>query len=211
MPAKCAIGQHDVDTVLNLGCGLDARPYRLDLPRSLHWIDLDSPTVLAYKARKLAPHAPVCALDFVAADLSNADDFDHVLDATAARAARVLVITEGVLVYQTPARVRSLAAQLRQRPELLVWICDVVSPQGVRLMEIGAAASPASAGVPLQFVTPDARKFFRRCGWETAELRSCFDEGTRLQRFEPVRKQLAGLPDEHVQALSNLSVVVKLV
>jgi methyltransferase (TIGR00027 family) len=32
-----------VDTVLSLGAGLDARPYRMELPPSLHWIEADYP------------------------------------------------------------------------------------------------------------------------------------------------------------------------
>ena len=30
-----------IDTVLNLGAGLDTRPYRLDLPRDLRWFEAD--------------------------------------------------------------------------------------------------------------------------------------------------------------------------
>jgi O-methyltransferase involved in polyketide biosynthesis len=32
-----------VDTVLNLGAGLDSRPYRMILPASLRWVELDFP------------------------------------------------------------------------------------------------------------------------------------------------------------------------
>src|ERR1044071_6001750 len=38
-----------VDTVLNLAAGLDARAWRLDVPRSLKWIDVDLPEILEYK------------------------------------------------------------------------------------------------------------------------------------------------------------------
>src|SRR5262249_52296461 len=31
------------DAVLNLGAGLDTRPYRMDLPPSLRWIEVDFP------------------------------------------------------------------------------------------------------------------------------------------------------------------------
>src|SRR5437867_6520252 len=30
-----------LDTIVNLAAGLDARPYRLDLPPQLHWIDVE--------------------------------------------------------------------------------------------------------------------------------------------------------------------------
>src|SRR5271165_4266598 len=35
--------QIGVDTVLNLGAGLDTRPYRMDLPSHLRWIEIDLP------------------------------------------------------------------------------------------------------------------------------------------------------------------------
>src|SRR5437016_7360209 len=41
--------QQGADLVLNLAAGLDARPYRLELPASLQWIEVDLPEILAYK------------------------------------------------------------------------------------------------------------------------------------------------------------------
>src|ERR1700759_2101005 len=38
-----------VDTVLCLGAGLDARPYRMALPESLHFIEVDFPAMLDLK------------------------------------------------------------------------------------------------------------------------------------------------------------------
>ena len=38
-----AISRDGVRTVVNLAAGLDARAYRLELPRELHWIDVDLP------------------------------------------------------------------------------------------------------------------------------------------------------------------------
>ena len=49
---KYAISQ-GVDTILNLGAGLDSRPYRMDLPQSLRWIEIDYPTIIAYKENRL--------------------------------------------------------------------------------------------------------------------------------------------------------------
>lgn len=42
-----------VDTVINLGAGLDTRPYRMDLPPSLRWIEIDFSHVLDYKRARL--------------------------------------------------------------------------------------------------------------------------------------------------------------
>jgi methyltransferase (TIGR00027 family) len=35
--------------VVNLAAGLDTRPYRLELPASLQWVEIDLPEILNYK------------------------------------------------------------------------------------------------------------------------------------------------------------------
>ncbi len=50
------------DCVLNLAAGLDTRPYRLELPAALPWIEADLPGMIAAKERLLARRdAPLCA------------------------------------------------------------------------------------------------------------------------------------------------------
>src|SRR5262249_48122070 len=39
-----------IDAVVNLGAGLDTRPYRLALPAGLRWFEVDAPGVIEYKA-----------------------------------------------------------------------------------------------------------------------------------------------------------------
>src|SRR5579885_3579400 len=55
-----AVAEHRVETFLSLGCGLDARPWRLRLPASLRWIEVDLPPLLEYKSSRLAEAAPHC-------------------------------------------------------------------------------------------------------------------------------------------------------
>jgi len=66
------VREEGVDTVLNLGAGLDTRPYRLPLPASMHWIEADLPGILAYKEARLAGERPVCNLRRVSVDLADA-------------------------------------------------------------------------------------------------------------------------------------------
>ena len=60
-----------VDAVINLGAGLDTRPYRMDLPATLRWIEVDFPQMIAYKSEKIEGQQPVCRLERIAADLSD--------------------------------------------------------------------------------------------------------------------------------------------
>src|SRR6516225_9007280 len=53
------------DMVINLAAGLDTRPYRMDLPRSLQWIEVDLPEILAHKETVLRKEKPKCGLERV--------------------------------------------------------------------------------------------------------------------------------------------------
>ena len=60
-----------VDTILNLGAGLDTRPYRLNLPPTLRWIEVDYPHLIEFKERELANEKPQVQLERVKIDLAN--------------------------------------------------------------------------------------------------------------------------------------------
>jgi methyltransferase (TIGR00027 family) len=62
-----------IDTVLNLGAGLDTRPYRMELPPTLHWIEVDFASTIDFKEERLAGEKPRCRLDRRRVDLSDAD------------------------------------------------------------------------------------------------------------------------------------------
>src|SRR5262249_40175458 len=61
-----------VDAVINLGAGLDTRPYRMDLPAGLEWIEADYPNIIAHKRPLLAADTPRCRLTQVEVDLADA-------------------------------------------------------------------------------------------------------------------------------------------
>ncbi|RPV53942.1 class I SAM-dependent methyltransferase [Pseudomonas aeruginosa] len=51
------LGRHPEGQVLNLGCGLDSRIYRVDPPAELPWFDLDYPEVMDLRERLYPPRA----------------------------------------------------------------------------------------------------------------------------------------------------------
>ena len=61
-----------IDTVLNLGAGLDTRPYRMELPAALRWVEVDFPQLIDLKERELAGETPRCRLERVKLDLGDA-------------------------------------------------------------------------------------------------------------------------------------------
>src|SRR5215472_12797873 len=53
------LSREPLDMVLNLAAGLDSRPYRLELPPSLQWIEVDLPEIVSGKQQLLANEKPV--------------------------------------------------------------------------------------------------------------------------------------------------------
>jgi methyltransferase (TIGR00027 family) len=200
-----------VDTVVNLGAGLDTRPYRLPIAPSILWIEVDQPSVLAHKAEILEPYSPICALESVPLDVGDVGARQTFLARVGASAARVLVITEGLLIYMAPDAVTALACNLGECPPFLWWLTDLVSPSAMTLMQSRYCESPNTGNVSLHFAPAEGPEFFHSCGWETDELHSCLKEGQRLNRsFLSDAFLAADLSQEQLQVLRELFTVVKL-
>src|SRR5437868_3723004 len=60
------------DMVIDLAAGLDARPYRLDLPASVTWVDVDFAGITAEKNEFLKDETAKCKVERVVCDLSDA-------------------------------------------------------------------------------------------------------------------------------------------
>ena len=110
------------DAVLNLGAGLDTRPYRMDLPASFTWTEADYPHIIDYKEKTLAREMPRCQLKRVQCDLANATDRQQVLADANARAKKLLVLTEGVVHYISIEDAGSLAYDLRNLDREKYWL-----------------------------------------------------------------------------------------
>ena len=91
--------EHGVDLVVNLAAGLDTRPYRMTLPASLRWVEIDLPDILDYKEEILAGATPACALERVRLDLSNVDARRGVFDRLGRGSRMALILSEGLLIY----------------------------------------------------------------------------------------------------------------
>ncbi len=103
------IKEDSVDTIVNLAAGLDARPYRMDLSPSLKWIEGDLPDMIAYKEGELAGAKARCSLERVKLDLTGSEARKELFERINSGSKRVLVITEGLLIYLTEGEVASLA------------------------------------------------------------------------------------------------------
>jgi methyltransferase (TIGR00027 family) len=175
-----------VDTVVNLAAGLDTRPYRLALPPPLRWIEADFPDMIAYKEEGLRGERPACALERRSVDLTDATARRAFLAQVSAAARRVLVVTEGLLIYLTREQATALTRDLASQPPFRHWLTDLASPKLLKLMERSWSKPLAAAGAPFQFAPAEGSKFFEPLGWREVEWRSMWTEALRLNRTMPL-------------------------
>ena len=176
------VARAGVDTVINLAAGLDTRAWRLPLPPTLQWFDVDLPEMTAYKANAMRGEKPVCRYEAIAADLTNDAVRHELLRRLAGVARSALVVTEGLLVYLEPAQVESLARALHAQPGIRWWVSDIASPRLLEWMNRSWGKNVAAGNAPFRFAPADSPSFFAALGWREVEFRSSAEEAHRLRR-----------------------------
>jgi methyltransferase (TIGR00027 family) len=181
-----AVEKEGFDSVVNLAAGLDARPYRLPLPASIRWFDVDLPEILADKRRALAGERPVCAYQREAIDLRDVAARRAFFEGVGRQSRKTLIVAEGLLVYLTEAEVASLASDLHAQSSFLWWVIDIASPKLLQMLRKRWEKTLGTGCATLQFAPAEGTAFFRRYGWKEVEFRSTWDESRRLKREMPM-------------------------
>jgi methyltransferase (TIGR00027 family) len=174
-----------VDTVLNLGAGLDARPYRMDLPTELRWVEVDHPYVVAHKNEVLRAAASRCRLERFGLDLADGGARCALLEEVARVARNVLVLTEGVVPYLVADQVKSLAADLLAHPVFQTWILEYFAPTVSDSLR-GGRLRRKMRNAPFQFAPANWSEFFAACGWQMCEIRYLGEMSRRFGRPVPL-------------------------
>lgn len=177
-----SVRNRKTDLVVNLAAGLDARPWRLPLPASLQWVDVDLPGILNYKTEALKGETPVCRYEAVTADLRDVPARRELFSRLSAGASRAIVLSEGLLIYLSPEEVGALAADLHAQPGFAEWLIDLASPQLLKRLAKTWGKKLAESGAPFRFAPAEGTEFFRPYGWREAEFRSTWEEAQRLDR-----------------------------
>jgi methyltransferase (TIGR00027 family) len=200
--------RNGVDAVLNLGAGLDTRPYRMDLPASLKWVEADFPHIIEFKNTKLAGQTPRCQLQRVGVDL--VDDAARLgfLQNLLPEAQKVMVLTEGVVPYLTEQQVAKLAADLRSQPRFAFWLTEYLGQIGYRYLK-SVPRTRIMANAPFRFFPPDWEGFFRAQGWVRRETRYASDVARRFRRRPPMplfgRIMMLFISKERLQKMRQMS------
>lgn len=185
-----ALAAYPIETVLSMGCGLDTRPWRLDLPANLRWIEVDFADVLDYKEQIMSGETPRCRRERLVADVIDSAQRRAVYEAVGM--APALVITEGLLLYLPAATVDALAEESGKQSGIAHWISDLTTSVFTKALGGGdntmqsirhVQASDALKGEQILEV-------LRRHGWTTAARRSYItDVGFVMERL---RRKMGG-------------------
>jgi methyltransferase (TIGR00027 family) len=156
------------DLVLNLAAGLDSRPYRLPLPSSLRWVEIDLSEVLEWKQRVLADERPACAVERVGLDLLHVDDRRSLFASLEGAAERILIVSEGFFIYLSEDEVGSLARDLAGPPNFQRLLLDLASPRLLRRLQRSVGPRLGGPQVVLRFGPEQGQSFFVPHGWVPA-------------------------------------------
>lgn len=172
--------------VLNLAAGLDARPYRMNFPSDLRWVEVDLPPLLDYKNEILAGERPHCRLERHGLDLANRPARQALFDQLGGRG---MVITEGLLLYLSEEEVADLAADFA-RSEFDYWAFELCSPALLKFVQSTSGARVAEGGAKFQFAPRTGPLFFEALGWSPV----------RIDSVGEIAIQLGRLPEEFLKA-----------
>ena len=183
------------DMVIDLAAGLDARPYRMALPASLRWVEIDLPAILDYKADILKNEKPVCRLERIAIDLADAATRRKVFEDLGRTSKRALIISEGLLVDLDADDVCALARDLAAQPSFERWATDLTNPALLKMLQRQVGVRLGEAGAPLKFGPAEGPRYFERCGWKPIDARGMLHTAAKLRRLTLLFRLFALFPD----------------
>jgi O-methyltransferase involved in polyketide biosynthesis len=134
---------HPESTVLNLGCGLDSRVFRIDAPPTVRWYDVDLPDVIALRKRLYTQRRDYELIASSVTDL-------HWLDAIPGNHP-VVVVAEGLVMYLPRQAGAALFRRISSQFPSGQLLFDAYSRLTVRILNLMArlnlfGSPPTAAG-----------------------------------------------------------------
>lgn len=119
---------HQDAVVLQLGCGLDSRAFRVATPEGVRWFDVDLPQVIALRRQLYSESQTYRMVGSSVTDPGWVDELPA--------GGPVLIVAEGLLMYLTPADVTELLHRLVDRFDTGELLADLLSKGAVRLAKV---------------------------------------------------------------------------
>jgi methyltransferase (TIGR00027 family) len=184
------VSNGEVDVVVNLGAGLDMRPYRLDLPSNLQWVEVDFPELIEYKETALSDLKGVasnCAVTRLSCDLSSKVERMSLYKKLSTLGSSWVFISEGCLVYYSNHEVEALLDEFSKQPESKAIIFDFLSDFGLEAFRRGLWGALNDAGLQLRLglASSGLQGFFCNLGWVPSKVQYLLKEADKIDRKPP--------------------------
>jgi methyltransferase (TIGR00027 family) len=131
------LSHHPSATVVQLGCGLDSRVYRIDSPPSVEWFDVDYPDVIHLR-RQVYPERPGCHL--IGSSITEPGWLEEL-----PRDRPAWILAEGVMMYLPDESVKPLLNRLTGHFPGGEMAFDAISRQGVKMARANKAVRATGA------------------------------------------------------------------
>src|SRR5258708_24061097 len=149
---------------------------------SLRWIEMDVAGILDYKEEILSDDKPICALERIRLDVSDASARRELFAELGSRGSKALLISEGLIVYFTADEVGALAGDLAGPPSFQRWLTDLCSPGLLDLLKKKMGTQMGDSAV-LKFGPPQGPGFFVPYGWQPLEVRSFIKAAAQMKQI----------------------------
>jgi methyltransferase (TIGR00027 family) len=184
------LSKEPIDMMVNLAAGLDSRPYRLDLPSGLRWVEVDLPEIVDAKREMLSGETPHCQLEVTTQYLGDQPQRRALFAQLNQRAERIAVMSEGLLTYLDDEKVTSLAEDLHAQDHFRYWVAEVISPAVLDWINRKWGHHFEAANSPMRFAPADWRRFYRDRGWEPVDFNDMAFTAWKVNREPGMMKVL---------------------
>ena len=117
--AQDFLAEHPEGVIVNMGCGMDARFFRIDNGR-VHFFDLDLPVMIRFKRQLLEENARYKMIAQSVLDFSWMDPIEEIRQPK-------LFLAEGIFMYLPEGEVRKLVLELRRRFPNSDLVCELTN------------------------------------------------------------------------------------
>lgn len=183
------------DMIINLACGLDTRPYRMQLPALLTWVEIDLPGIMNYKESILADEEPNCILQKTHLDLANREARIELFKHLGSKTDKALIVSEGLISYLEDEEVGSLAKDLSAQKNFKRWVLDYFSPGLLDMIQKEMGSFMKEGNAVLKFAPEEGEGFFNYYGWKAIESKSSLKTAESLQRLPEEMIAFAAYPE----------------
>jgi hypothetical protein len=183
------------DMVINLASGLDTRPYRLALPSTMTWVDIDLPETINYMQTMLANEKPNCNCQRIGLDLSKRETRLEIFHQLGNQGNKILVVSEGLMGYLDEVEAGALAYDLSHVPTFRQWVMDIMSPGLLPYIQQEMGPLLEKANSPLKFIPKEGEDFFLLFGWKPIDSKSKLKTAAKLKRLSDEMMTYAAYPE----------------